>query len=550
MSCRATERAPAGRRVLTIRLLIACLLLWTLRPAAASAHAALLSSDPPDGSTLAAPPTGIVLRFNEAVTLISLRLVGPDGAEVAPAGAIDLREDTVRAAYPAIDRHGAYLLSYRVTSADSHPVSGAIAFSVGQSGPPAARGEAAAMSSDWTLPSEVARWLFYAALLTAAGGALFRALVEEVGAPLCRSLALVALLAAVVGGVQVGLRGALLADLPVAGLFTALAWRTGAQTTLFTSLAVGTLGLLVCAIGLCRRGRSARVAGAIGAALAVGGFPLSGHAASADPRWLTGSAIGIHALAAAVWLGAFLPLRALLAGTERQQSGVVAVLRRFSTLAVPAVAVLVVSGMVLAAVQVVRPAALVASTYGVLLLAKLSAVVALIGLAAANRQWLTPALAASRPHATRRLRASIGAEMAVAGVILAVTAVLTLTPPPRVAPAAEETLHRVAVAAGSEVRADVDVTPGRAGWNRIVVTLQPAVSHGSHHAPPPKEVWLAMRQDAAGIAPVRRQLSPDGEGRFVYQGGELAIPGIWTLAIEVLVSDFDQVDLSADVPIR
>jgi copper transport protein len=45
--------------------------------------------------------------------------------------------------------------------------------------------------------------------------------------------------------------------------------------------------------------------------------------------------------------------------------------RRFSTLAVPTVAVLVATGLAIAVVQVEHPAALVATGYGQLLLAKL-----------------------------------------------------------------------------------------------------------------------------------------------------------------------------------
>jgi methionine-rich copper-binding protein CopC len=53
----------------------------------ALAHASLLGSEPVDGASLAAPAS-VVLPFDEEVTLIALRLAGPDGRGV-PLGSVD-----------------------------------------------------------------------------------------------------------------------------------------------------------------------------------------------------------------------------------------------------------------------------------------------------------------------------------------------------------------------------------------------------------------------------------------------------------------------------
>jgi copper transport protein len=62
------------------------LLLALALPVRALAHASLLGSEPADGVSLDAAPSSVVLRFDETVTLIALRLVGPDG-RVSAAGA-------------------------------------------------------------------------------------------------------------------------------------------------------------------------------------------------------------------------------------------------------------------------------------------------------------------------------------------------------------------------------------------------------------------------------------------------------------------------------
>ena len=284
-------------------------------------------------------------------------------------------------------------------------------------------------------------------------------------------------------------------------------------------------------------------------ALAVAGIALSGHATTAEPRWLTAPSLALHTLAVAFWLGAFWPLLALL----RDPAPSAAAVRRFSMLAVPTVALLVATGLVIAVVQVEHPAALVATGYGLLLLAKLAGVAGLITLAARNRLRLTPALDAGSPGAAARLYRSIGMEAALAGVVLAATSSLTLAVPPRVLAHAGHNLagHRhapqgiaVATEAGG-LRASVEIVPGRAGLNRIAVTLGYAMAG---LAPVPKEVWVELSRGSIG--PIRRRLIPQAEGHYVHDGPEMAIPGRWRVRIEVLLTDFDQANLSTEVEIR
>ena len=529
-------------------------------PGRAWAHAALLGSEPADGTSLEAPPSAVVLRFDEAVTPIALRLVGP-GGQVVPLGSVEAGNGVLRATVPPGLPDGTYLLSWRVTSADSHPVAGTIAFGLGVLAQAAPAGGAAQGRPAWdALPSEVARWLFYAALMAAAGGALFRSAVAEVPAALRRGLVGAALLGAVLAVAQVGLRGALLAGAGPGEVLDAASWRLGAGTTLAASLLVSGTGLLGCAAALGQAGKVSRGLGALAAVVALAGFPLSGHAATAEPRWLTAPSLALHTLAVAFWLGAFLPLLALLRGPA---PAAVAAVRRFSALAVPAVAVLVVTGTLLSVVQVEAPGNLVGTGYGLLLLSKLAGVAGLLAFAAWNRLRLTPVLDAGQPRGSIRLRRSVAAELALAGLVLAVTSGLTLAAPPRALDHAghgaqgdgghDHAGHRHAAAEGIAVATEgdgllavVEVTPGRAGPNRIAVTLDRAAGP----ALAPKEVWAVLSQGVAEVGPIRRRLVPDGKGRYAQQGPELSIPGRWRIQVEVLVTDFDQATLSTEVEIR
>lgn len=237
---------------------------------------------------------------------------------------------------------------------------------------------------------------------------MFRAAVAEMPKSVRRGLAGAALLGVALAALQVGLRAALLAG--TGGPLDAASWRLGAGTTLATSLLVSGAGLRGCTVALQQDGPRWRMLGAMAGVLAVAGFPLSGHAATAEPRWLTARSL------------------ALLRGPALHAATAV---RRFSWLAVPAVAVLIATGLAIAVVQVERPADLVGTGYGLLLLAKLAGIAGLIALAAWNRLHLTPALDAGTSGAAARLRRSIGVEVALAAMVLAATSALTLAVPPR-----------------------------------------------------------------------------------------------------------------------
>ena len=78
--------------------------------------------------------------------------------------------------------------------------------------------------------------------------------------------------------------------------------------------------------------------------------------------------------------------------------------------------------------------ALTATDYGHLLLVKIALFLVMLALAAVNRLWLTPALAADasdKPtrHAFRQLRRNVVIEIAAGAIILTVVAVLGVTPP-------------------------------------------------------------------------------------------------------------------------
>ena len=102
--------------------------------APASAHAALLSTDPSNGGVYDSAPKAITLRFSEGVevALGGIRVYTGDRERVVtgkpehPNG----QQSVVTASLPKLD-NGTYVVTWRVTSADSHPIDGAYTFQVG-----------------------------------------------------------------------------------------------------------------------------------------------------------------------------------------------------------------------------------------------------------------------------------------------------------------------------------------------------------------------------------------------------------------------------------
>jgi len=96
-----------------------------------SAHATLESADPANGSMLAAPPDHVELVFSENVGKpAALAVLDPAGDEVE-GGELQVVDATMSRTYdPATFAPGVYTISYQVTSADGHPISGTLTFMV------------------------------------------------------------------------------------------------------------------------------------------------------------------------------------------------------------------------------------------------------------------------------------------------------------------------------------------------------------------------------------------------------------------------------------
>src|SRR5215470_1658829 len=184
----ALTRAPAmpaawRRTGLALAPLAVAAMLTHAGPALG--HASLIGSEPADRAVVARSPATLTLTFNEPVTPAVLRLVGAGGHTTV---LTDVSAENARliVRLPQALPQGTHILSWRVFSADGHPVGGALTFSVGE---PSTAPSGPQLESEPTLRAAIwlARLMLYVGLLIGVGGTVYAGwIAREPGSPAVR----------------------------------------------------------------------------------------------------------------------------------------------------------------------------------------------------------------------------------------------------------------------------------------------------------------------------------------------------------------------------
>jgi copper transport protein len=515
----------------------------------AHAHAVLLESSPAADAVLEDAPERAVLRFNEPVRPAVIRLLQAAEEVSIELEGVEVTDAELSAPLPSGLPDGSYVLSYRVTSADGHAVVGSFVFAIGAPGA-ATPLEAAAESDEfWAGAGMAARALWYGSLLLAAGLALFLGVLPvptELRPPLRQALAWIAVLGLTACLAIIGTTGGTLYGGPPDALLQSEPWRIALASPIAASIAAAAPGLALLLLAARRTSHHERLALFAGALLVAVSFALSGHAATSGPAWITRPALVLHALCAAYWVGAFAPL--LLALRRLPREDALALLGSFSAGAVLAVTCLVLAGVVLAALQVRTPAALLTTDYGRLLLLKLALVAVLLALGARNRLVLTPALE-RRTDAAVGLRRTIGVDLALAAGVVALTAGLGSVPPPRAL--AEQSAHAhaghapreyTAYAAEQGYRLVLVTSPAGIGDNRIDLYLTD--EQGRPVGAKATEMSFALPD--LGVEALRAAAAAVAPGHFRGRV-DLPLAGDWQVQADVLIDDFTKLPFQARI---
>lgn len=533
----------------------------------AAAHAELESTDPVGGAVLDTPPEQVTLAFSEAVVVPAdaVRVYDRDGARIdtGPPAHPDGRSHEVTADLTDLG-DGAYVVSWRVVSADSHPIHGAFTFRVGD----APVGDTQALLQQ-LLNAEgsshtvgvvygIVRFAAFAALILLVGGVAFLFSVWPAGLQRARTLLVGAWVAAVTTtAAGICLQAVYATTRP---LGDALRWSivNDVFDTRFGRAWLARLLLLAIAaplLALAARSdhRRRTLAVPLGAlALVVLATPgIAGHPGADSPAALTVAADTAHLAAVSFWLGG-LTLLTLLVLRHGDVDDAVAVVRRFSPAAFASVVVILVTGAFQGWRQSRSVDAVTDTTYGRLLLAKVALFAAMVSLAALSRARVRrrafapglnagPGAAAASPPLVR-LRRAVGGEAVVAVGVLALTALLVNTLPARIALAQPFTaeLHT------REVLIDVTVDPAKAGpadLHTYTLTHTGAVTDV-------EELAVELSLPGRDIGPLDVPLQRAGPGHFAAYGFDIPIPGVWQLDVTARTSDIHQETATTTVRIR
>ena len=567
----------------------------------ASAHAALESTDPADGSVLKSAPRALTLTFSESVALLddSFRVYDPDNRRVRTSSAHHAKDagDTASVTLPAKLGTGTFTVAWRVVSADSHPVSGAFTFSIGK--PSATTTPISTAPNENPLTAslyDTARYFAYIAAALLIGTATFLALCRPPNPTILNKPILTGwwtLLASTLA--LLILRAPYEAGTGLATVFHPAALPKTLTTRPGEALAARLLLLAATAAFLLRlrgRDRFGRVALGTGTALAVGlalTWASAEHASAGIQVPVAMTSAVLHLLAMSVWLGG---LTALLTVLYRSPDLDAAPVARFSRLAFISVTVLVVTGIYQSWRGLGSWNALTGTSYGRILLVKLGAVVLLLAAAAWSRQWTArlagaevplrvpelvktgadgtpsstgrgegealpdPGAGDGSPDGYRRgLRRSVLLEVAVGVTVLVITTLLTNTLPGRAAAEAQQTATPADIPAASVTmvpfrvgnaggKVQITLDPGRVGLNSVEAVVY-GPDGGFATVP---ELRLSFTLPSQKIGPLDANIKDEG-GYWGTNTLNLPIAGTWTMKVTVRTSDIDQVSVERRVRI-
>jgi copper transport protein len=440
------------------RAVLIALALVMVQPAAALAHSAFLGSSPEPGTRLGASPRQVSLTFTEALNrkLSSATLVAAtDGTRVAATWQVSGRALVLRPAR-ALAR-GAYQVRWHTVSTDDgHALEGSFSFGVRAA---AAGGEHGVQQSPFARDGwlrVLARGAMYATLLLFSGALLLDALLRRGGGPWLAPVALSAAAPALDRErierryrrlvVDVGFLAVGAAALSAVADAADAAGRLSAQglSDFLLSGGAGLTRLYVVVfllLGWALAAMRFRAAG-VAALGALGAVALSGHANAASPQGLAVVNDWLHLTATALWLGGIALIVAVWGPALRHGARVehlaVArhVLPRFGRIALPAFAVVVVTGLVSAVIELGHLQALWETDYGRVLTVKVGLVALIAGASYLHALRLRPRLLAANPHPDsgleRRHWRLLRAEPLLGlGVVAAVALLVAFPLPPR-----------------------------------------------------------------------------------------------------------------------
>jgi copper transport protein len=568
-------------------------------PSTAGAHAVVERTSPVRSAALERAPERVTVTFDEPVesSFGALRVFAAGGERVDDGELLRPSAESIATRLEDGLPDGAYTATYRVVSADSHPVTGGFSFTVGDAGgaPAAAVADLLGDASAGPVTAVAfgaARAVAYGATALLVGGCLFLlavwlpalGAVAAGGGPAWsagaaafeRRFARLLIAAACAGAIATGV-GIVAQAATVTGGTVWSALDTGLLNDVLDTrfgevwkLRLSAFALLVplllyapplSARTLARRPLAVGVARVLAFAVALGYLvvapALAGHAGAGDDAVLAVPLDVVHVAAMSAWIGGVALLALAVPAATRKLAGaartrlLAAAVARFSTVALVAVAALLASGVAQSIVELDAFADLVETAFGRAILIKAAIFTALVALGAHNRRRSQPALRRlADSHdppgsAGIALRRALRAELALMVAVLGVTAAL-VSYSPSAGAAASGPFAGSADLGPAQLELTVD--PARVGRNELHIYLFDSRSGAQYDKA--RSLRVSARERERDIGPIELRARRAGPGHYTVARAELAPAGDWTIAVRAAISDFEELRGELEVPIR
>lgn len=530
----------------------------------ALAHGYIVRAIPADRSVLTRPPTRLQYWFSEDLEpgFSSLALRDQTGQILTEGGVTENDESLMTLRVPPALPDGAYIVELRTAFAsDGHVTVESRVFFVGEQ----VSGIFGTAASDQPQPLEVVwRALLYPSLLLLLGTFTLYSLVlvpawgsAQHRAGLLPPRVMRRLSAIIIAALVVAFGANLLALVQQTMVFFSVDAGTAISQGLWQIVRIGSrfgdvwnarmLLLVVIAVlhGVSIYWRESQpetvrpfwLANLWASALALGTFSAASHAAgSLLHPWLAVIADFLHVLAVGAWAGGLAALVLILPaalspyqGDERRLA-LLAVLRRFSLLAMAGLATVITTGIYSASNWLYTPGDLTATTYGGTLLIKLLLVGGLVAVGGLNFLVLQPERYARWNSIAARVQGFIPTlqiEAILAGLIVVSTALLAATPVPE-PPFIEtvETPNAAQTVNGLDVT--LTISPGGTGIN----TYDTLITRGDT-GEEGLEVRVRMANPARDWRGAWSDAETIGDGLYVSAGDEIDQPDVWWTLIDI-----------------
>lgn len=515
--------------------ILAIISLGMIIPINASAHAYLQNSNPKDQSHIQKAPKQVRLVFDEMIQadFPSIQVTGSDGKKVSVGKTRVSKENdhVVEVGLKSNLKPDVYTASWRVVSADGHPVQGQIAFKLGKTDQAFQQADTGSNTSQ-TVVSSLQKIILYIGFSLFAGTLLFAFWIfrkeEKMPGEVRRAWHRLHI------GAWLFTGAALLLNIPIQLLIIAgqLDWRSAQE--IFWNNATGHLLLIQLVLWALLGGavyvqkmRKRYLVMILEAILLTGLLitkAMMGHSAAASDKVVAIAANFLHLAAASSWVGLMIVMLIALwkypAKKEKWE--------RFSPIGVIGVAGILMSGLLLAVMDLGGIGNLFHTTYGLLIVIKIGLFLLMGGIGLAH--YLLIHMANKQlPLKTIIVEYGIG----IAVLIVAGFLTNTQTPPP----AAPEAFNQTIVAKASTTKINLQVLPKVVGENQFVVSF--LKNDGSTRTDFQQVSLTAVNKKTKQQVTFQAKRE---KSFYTASGLYLNQTGNWEIKVHALTKDFQNVD--------